>query len=134
MSSTPAFLDLPAEIRLLVYSSYLSAHRHIAQDAQPTNHHLHLLRTSKQIAMEAGPIMWSYVSLLYEGQINAFISRAPPDLFERVVWVDAANDGRLWKTVHGKEHVRLYLSSVSIPSHIIATDGGTSVEIVYCTV
>lgn len=107
MSSTPAFLDLPTEIRLLVYSSYLAAHRRISQDAQPSNKHLHLLRTCKQIAVEAGPITWSYISLLYEGQINAFISRAPPELFERVRWVDAANDGRLWKTAVGKINVRL---------------------------
>ena len=99
MSSTSAFLGLPIELRLAVYSAYLSEHRRIVGGTQPSNQHLRLLRLCKQIAMEARPIIWSYISLLHEGQIDIFISRAPTEALQRVRWVDAANDGRLWKSI-----------------------------------
>lgn len=95
MSSTPSFLELPAEIRLLVYSYHLSAHRHITHDRQPSNLHVRLLRTCKQINAEARSTILSYISLLHEEQIGVFLRSFPDDAFSLAQYVDVANDGRL---------------------------------------
>ncbi|KAJ3559759.1 hypothetical protein NM688_g138 [Phlebia brevispora] len=123
------FLGLPSELRLEIYSLYLSSHQAIIHGRQPSNEHIRLLHTSKQIYTEAAPLMCSYISLLYESQIDRFIASARKETLERVRWVDAANDGRLLKTViGGKEQTvplsRLHtaLSKISSLTHLRVFD------------
>ncbi|KAI0830690.1 hypothetical protein BC628DRAFT_892186 [Trametes gibbosa] len=98
--SHPAFLDLPPELRLAVYESFLTAHLRIRQNSQPSNAHRRLLHACRQIRDEAGPILRRYVSLLHEHQIHAFLRHAHPSACAQVQWADVANDGRVF---HGAQ-------------------------------
>lgn len=97
MAAHAGFFDLPIELRLDVYDTFLAAHTRIRANIQPSNAHLRLLRASRQIREEAGPILQRYVSLLHEHQIHAFRQHAPPSMCEQVQWADVANDGRAYE-------------------------------------
>ena len=102
-TQTPSFLALPVEIRLSIYDLHLCLQQHIVRDRQPTNAHLRLLRTCRQIRTEAEPIVSSYISLAHEAQINRLISGAPDHRLARVRWVDVANDGRVFQSADANQ-------------------------------
>jgi hypothetical protein len=92
-----SFLNLPSEIRCLVYLYVLRAHVRVRDKVQPDNTHLRLLRTCTTIRAEAAAIIEPYISLRHERQIRAFIRRIADDssFVDKVRWADVANDGRL---------------------------------------
>lgn len=93
MPSSSFFLALPVELRCEIYDTYLDNHRHVRYREQPSNRHLRLLLTCKQVYAEAKPILQRYVSLLHERQIAVFIKSKVA--FDCVTYADVANDGRL---------------------------------------
>ncbi|KAH9849723.1 hypothetical protein C2E23DRAFT_783612 [Lenzites betulinus] len=97
MAAQAGFFDLPVELRLDIYDTFLAAHTRIRANVQPSNAHLRLLHASRQFQEEAGPILRRYVSLLHEDQIDAFRQHAPPSTCEQVQWADVANDGRAYQ-------------------------------------
>jgi len=109
-SSTSRLLALPAELRFEVYEAFLQTHKHVRYLEQPSNQHLRLLLTCKQIHVEAKPILQKYVSLLYERQIAAFI-KSNVD-FVHVTHVDVANDGRLVERTEVNQGVLFFLKSL----------------------
>ncbi|KAI0361206.1 hypothetical protein OH77DRAFT_1443378 [Trametes cingulata] len=100
MDSTPQqsdFLDLPVELRLVIYEQFLVDHQQVRRKTQPSNAHIRLLYTCRQIAQEAAPVLRRYISLLHERQIQTFLLHAPPSLCTQVEWADVANDGRVFR-------------------------------------
>lgn len=91
-----SFLGLPTELRLNIYQFLLDDHLYIRNNAQPSNAHLRLLRTCRQVADEAISLR-SYVSLSHEYQISTFIANADISYTSRIQTVDVANDGRVIK-------------------------------------
>ncbi|KAI0778562.1 hypothetical protein BD413DRAFT_489976 [Trametes elegans] len=91
------FLAMPVELRLHIYEHFLAEHQLVRRRTQPSNAHLRLLYTCRQIQQEAGVILWRYISLLYEHQIQAFLLHAPPEVYARVRCADVANDGRVFQ-------------------------------------
>ncbi|CCM05156.1 uncharacterized protein FIBRA_07365 [Fibroporia radiculosa] len=103
MATAPTFLGVPVEIRLVIYELYLIGHRHVVNNVQPSNNHICLLRTCRQIDHEARRIIGRYVSLRHERQINAFILRADDFFAAQVLWLDVANDGRVLTAKKSKD-------------------------------
>ena len=101
-----SFIQLPPELRLHVYGIVLADHQHVRKKLQPSNAHLRLLHTCRQIAEEAGGTFRRYVSLLHEHQIHAFLLSAQPSLLSQIEWADVANDGRVFHSANG-DQVRL---------------------------
>ncbi|KZT72750.1 hypothetical protein DAEQUDRAFT_722365 [Daedalea quercina L-15889] len=101
--AAPTFLDIPVEVRLVVYDMYLMGHRRVRQKRQPTNGHLKLLRTCRQVQDEAAHILWRYVSLRDELEINAFILNTSDAAAARVLWADVANDTRVFMPLEAKK-------------------------------
>lgn len=97
-------LVIPVELRLLIYGFYLDEIRHIVDGEQPLNTHYSLLRTCRQLAVEAGPILRPYISLRNERQICAFIS-CVGEYASQIRWADVASDGRT-SFIRGFETVR----------------------------
>lgn len=116
--ATATFLGLPVEVRLVIYDAYLVRHQRVKQRRQPSNSHLQLLRTCRQIHDEALPIFWRYVSLRNELEINAFILNTSEAAAARVLWADVANDTRVFMPVEKTDevvallHVSMRASSV----------------------
>ncbi|KZT05954.1 uncharacterized protein LAESUDRAFT_207336 [Laetiporus sulphureus 93-53] len=98
MAADLHFLAIPVEIRLAIYDHYLTEHQRVSQTRQPSNQHLGLLHTCRQIYHEAGPLFQGYVSLRNEWQIKAFLQHADSLLKAQVYWADVANDGRVLST------------------------------------
>ncbi|KAI0375379.1 hypothetical protein BV20DRAFT_1117762 [Pilatotrama ljubarskyi] len=92
-------LDLPVELRLVIYDHFLADHQQVRRKTQPSNVHIRLVYTCKQIAQEAGPILHRYISLLHERQIQTFLLHAPSSVCTQVEWADVANDGRVFRGV-----------------------------------
>jgi hypothetical protein len=90
-----SFMDLPPEVRLEVYAFYVLYARCLTNRRQPSNRHFRLFRVCKQIAAEAESTVFTYVSLLHEHQIRAFIANVPDKLASRITYADVANDGRV---------------------------------------
>lgn len=107
------FLRIPAELRFLIYNSYLSEHRHISDNRQPSNEHIRILLTCRQIASEAYSIFRHYVSLLSETQIRIILERPHSFPFAHITWADVANDGRV---LHLSSHPQVSYPSTFTPS------------------
>ncbi|KAL1670602.1 hypothetical protein GGF50DRAFT_109035 [Schizophyllum commune] len=104
----PPFLELPLEIRLAVYETFLAEHRTVAWVRQPDNTHLRLLRVCKQMAAECEVVGFkNYASLLHEEQIISFLKCSDPHLSSRITWLDAAHDARMVGTSSTKYHVSM---------------------------
>jgi hypothetical protein len=91
-------LSIPLEIRLLVYDHFLWDHRcNIVQNQQPSNAHITLLHTCKQVQHEAGSLAGfrAYLSLRYEREISAFLDQSNEHVAPHITHLDVANDGRL---------------------------------------
>lgn len=115
-SSIPAsvavnFLSIPLEIRLTIYEIYLSDHQRVLPNCQPSNAHICVLHTCRQIAYEARPLFSQFISFRYEQEITAFTAQTND--FSHVRWADVANDGRLAQT-HDTGQVRLVQPHVSL--------------------
>ncbi|PCH33781.1 hypothetical protein WOLCODRAFT_147864 [Wolfiporia cocos MD-104 SS10] len=95
MDNSPTFLTIPFELRLPIYEWFLTQHRQIRLNRQPSSQHLRFLRICKQIYDEASPLFYRYISLRHERQINAFILHADQSICTQVTWADVANDGRV---------------------------------------
>lgn len=106
MTTASIFLRIPVEIRLVIYELFLAEHRHVVDNVQPSNNHIRMLYTCRQITHEARPIISRYVSLRHERQINAFILRTDDSLAAQVLWADVANDGRVRTSKKLKTQVR----------------------------
>lgn len=94
------FLSMPLEIRLVIYANLLSDHKDtILHNNQPSNDHLILLRTCRQVDHEAGNIAGfrAYLSLRHERQITAFLNNAETHIASCITHLDVANDGRMVK-------------------------------------
>ncbi|OCH95823.1 hypothetical protein OBBRIDRAFT_871524 [Obba rivulosa] len=103
MSTKPTFLGLPLELRLAIYEIFLSEHQRIRAKQQPSNVHIRLLLTCKQIEAEAGSIFRRYISLRHERQIRAFVAHVDTALSAQIEWADVANDGRVLRpSAHGE--------------------------------
>jgi hypothetical protein len=92
------FLDLPPELRSIVYHHFFTDHRQVYHNTQPGNAHLSLLRVCRLVNRDTLEQCRQYISLRHERQINNFIRRiAQDDNFEivkHIQWADVANDGR----------------------------------------
>ncbi|KAL4242152.1 hypothetical protein ABKN59_001867 [Abortiporus biennis] len=102
-------LELPSELRLLIYEFYLFAHLQskVSQQLQPSNEHFRLLRVCHQIRREAADVLHRYVSLHHERQILAF-SKNPPSWLSKVTHADVANDGRFLHTSVDSDELQKY--------------------------
>jgi hypothetical protein len=89
------FLDLPPEIRLLVYHLVLADHTRVSHNVQPTNTHLRLLRLCRIVRAESEHLLRAYVSLRSEYQIINFLRSVDIRWRANVKWADVANDGRV---------------------------------------
>lgn len=97
-----SFLDLPSDVRLIVYDLVLADNQSLLHFRQPSNAHLHLLHTSRLLYYEARDSFHSYVSLRNEAQLGRFhhyISSSSPETALSVRWADVANDGRIVETL-----------------------------------
>lgn len=112
--ATATFLELPVEVRLVIYDVYLMMHQRVEQRRQPINSHLKLLRTCRQIYDEAHPIFWQYISLRDELEINAFILNTSDAAAARVLWADVANDTRVFVHLEQKTEEVVTLPHVSM--------------------
>ncbi|KAI0080098.1 hypothetical protein K474DRAFT_1658361 [Panus rudis PR-1116 ss-1] len=125
------FLHLPAEIRLAIYETYLADHQVVRDRRQPSNEHIRVLHTCKQILSEAGPIFCSYVSLLHERQIHAFLASSGHVVPSQVAWADVANDGRFLQTSTKPDEEMAYpLSQLHAALH--ALPGLTHLRVFEC--
>lgn len=88
------FLELPLDIRLIVYQQLLKDHQVILQNQQPTNNHICLLHVCSQISLEADRIFRQYVSLRAERQMLAFSQVATRAQMAQIRYADVANDAR----------------------------------------
>lgn len=103
-AAAPSFLGIPLELRLIVYDIYLQNHLRVSHKRQPSNEHIRLLHTCRQIELEAAPTFRSYISLRHERQIRAFILYAGQAQASRIQHADVANDGRV--SIHAIEAVK----------------------------
>ncbi|KAH9898025.1 hypothetical protein C8Q73DRAFT_640856 [Cubamyces lactineus] len=106
-------LDLPVELRLQIYLHFLADCQTVRRRTQPSNVHLRLPHTCRQIDQEAGPILRRYVSLLHEHQIQTFLHSHPPQLPE-IEWADVANDGRVLQSADPDKEAESPLSSLYV--------------------
>jgi hypothetical protein len=90
------FLNIPPELRLLIYDIYLSDHRvvDIGRDRQPDNSHLRLLHTCRQVYFEAGTSFRRYVSLRSEKANRAFCEHVDDRQASQILMADVGY-GRL---------------------------------------
>ncbi|KAJ8494639.1 hypothetical protein ONZ51_g2227 [Trametes cubensis] len=107
------FLDLPVELRLQIYLDFLADCQTVQRRTQPSNIHLRLPHTCRQIDQEAGPIFRRYVSLLHEHQIQTFLHSHPSQLPE-IEWADVANDGRVLQSAGPNREADTPLSSLYV--------------------
>lgn len=95
---------LPLEIRLAIYDLYLSDHQQVHDNQQPSNAHLALLGTCKQIASEAKLSAFRhYINLTHEGDITAFLSDVSAHDASQIQFADVANDGRMVEDARGSQ-------------------------------
>jgi hypothetical protein len=104
-SFMPFLLELPVELRLVIYKLFLSELQDVSTGHQPRNEHFNLLHVCRQISYEAGHLadFRSYISLLHEDQIVAFIANIDIEGASRITTADVANDSRM---VHASGNVR----------------------------
>ncbi|KAI0094751.1 hypothetical protein BDY19DRAFT_40918 [Irpex rosettiformis] len=104
-SPTSKFMSLPVEVRLEVYDFAIQEARVLKNRLQPSNWHFQLLQVCRQMYAEAASIVFTYVSLLHERQICAFIQTVPFCHASRIVYADVANDGRVIRTSNEKKDI-----------------------------
>lgn len=107
------FLQLPPEIRIVVYEFYLEGQRYVESHQQPRNNHIRTLLVCKTVYYEAGPLFRSYVSLRNERQIDRLLRDAASFDFSHVIWADVANDGRSIVATVKNTKVRIDFQQVS---------------------
>jgi hypothetical protein len=90
----PHFLQIPFEIRLIIYRLVLQDHTVVKRRHQPNNNHLRVLHTCSQVYYEADHVFRQYVSLSREEQMLAFHHCATDSQKAQVLHADVANDGR----------------------------------------
>ncbi|KAH7931032.1 hypothetical protein BV22DRAFT_1108905 [Leucogyrophana mollusca] len=112
-------MELPLEIRLLIYQAFLAEHQRIKQSRQPSNAHIQVLRTCRQVYVEAGAIFRQYLSFRNEIEMERYchLHSAADEIAATVRWADVANDGRMVETMHSGEtgpasHLHLVLSKL----------------------
>ncbi|KAH7883671.1 hypothetical protein F5I97DRAFT_1929921 [Phlebopus sp. FC_14] len=115
------FLGLPLDIRLAIYDIVLADHQAIHQSRQPSNAHIRIIHTCRQIHCEAGAIFRKYLSLRNEIEIERYHRYASsfPERTSAVRWADVANDGRILETLHTGQigpASRLYLVLLRLSS------------------
>ncbi|KAF9015272.1 hypothetical protein BDQ17DRAFT_1294958 [Cyathus striatus] len=91
------FLAIPIEIRLLILHFFLSCHKRVRNQLQPTNAHLRLSYVSSQLRKEALDLAGfkHYISLRHEQQIQSYLNCMETEDLLRVQHIDVANDGRM---------------------------------------
>ncbi len=114
----PTFLWFPIEIRFLIYQLYLSEHRHISDDRQPSNEHILILRTCRQVAAEASLVFRNYISILNESQVRVILGRPQTFPLSHVTRADVANDGRMLRLSSDPQVVCPPISSDTL-SHLL---------------
>lgn len=113
-----SFLDLPFDLRLIVYDLVLADHHIVLQSKQPSNAHFAFLYTCRQVYYEAADTFRTYVSLRNEFQMERFhhyISSSPETALS-VRWADVANDGRI---VESLRTGRVCVPLASLPQSLI---------------
>lgn len=104
------FLEIPLEIRLIIYNAFLQDHQIVHDKRQPNNGHIRILHTCTQVYYEADHIFRQYVSLHRETQILRFIQCATDTQKAQIRWADLANDGRSIEYINSgqvRDHNRL---------------------------
>ncbi|KAH7911962.1 hypothetical protein BJ138DRAFT_1149504 [Hygrophoropsis aurantiaca] len=119
--ATMTLMDLPLEIRLLIYQGFLAEHQRIKQSRQPSNSHMQLLRTCRQVYIEAGIMFRQYLSLRNEIEMERYchLHSSADEVNSTVRWIDVANDGRMVETLHSGQispASQLYLILRNLPS------------------
>ncbi|KIJ68361.1 hypothetical protein HYDPIDRAFT_179511 [Hydnomerulius pinastri MD-312] len=115
------FLELPLDIRLIIYDLVLAEHQVVQQSRQPSNMHMRILQTCKQIYLEAGDTFHRYLSLRNEFEMERYyiFASASPERASLVRWADVANDGRIVETLHSGQKrpaSQLHLALVRLAS------------------
>ncbi|KAG1826023.1 uncharacterized protein BJ212DRAFT_319414 [Suillus subaureus] len=89
--------DLPYDVRILVYETILANHLCVNQNRQPSNDHIRVLHTCRQIFYEARAIFHKYVSLRNDWEVDHYLTYldSEPKAAPVVRWADVANDGRV---------------------------------------
>ncbi|KAG2061923.1 hypothetical protein BDR06DRAFT_869617 [Suillus hirtellus] len=105
--------DLPYDVRFLIYEAILANHLCVNQNRQPSNNHIRVLHTCRQIFYEARAIFHKYVSLRNDWDVDHYLAYldSEPKAAPMVRWADVANDGRVSESPHGQTGPasRLYL-------------------------
>lgn len=105
--------DLPYDVRILVYEAILANHLCVNQNRQPSNAHIRVLHTCRQIFYEARAIFHKYVSLRNDWEVDRYLAYldSDPKAAPIVRWADVANDGRVVENTlgHTGPASRLYL-------------------------
>ncbi|KIK40607.1 hypothetical protein CY34DRAFT_807024 [Suillus luteus UH-Slu-Lm8-n1] len=105
--------DLPYDVRILVYEAILANHLCVNQNRQPSNDHIRVLHTCRQIFYEAHALFHKYVSLRNDWEVDHYLAYldSEPKTAPIVRWADVANDGRVLESTLGQTGPasRLYL-------------------------
>ncbi|KAG1755200.1 uncharacterized protein EDB91DRAFT_1042512 [Suillus paluster] len=109
-----SLLDIPFDVRLIVYEAILADHQSVKRNRQPSNAHILILHTCRQIFYEASPLFHKYVSLRNDWEVDHYLTylASESEAAKKVRWADVANDGRVLEdTAHGQAGPasRLYL-------------------------
>jgi hypothetical protein len=104
------FLQIPLEIRLIIYALLLRDNQVVKQRRQPNNHHIRVLHTCRQVYYEANYIFRQYISLSQEGQMLAFCQYATDAQKAQIRHADVANDGR---TVENLKSLQVLFKDIS---------------------
>ncbi|KAG1757486.1 hypothetical protein EDB19DRAFT_1934362 [Suillus lakei] len=113
MSKKGLFLrDLPYDIRILIYEAILANHQCVKQNNQPSNAHIRILHTCRQIFYEAHAIFHKYVSLRNDWEVDHYLTYldSEPKAAPVVRWADVANDGRVLENAWPVPHPRHQLN------------------------
>ncbi|KAG2044763.1 hypothetical protein BDR03DRAFT_1020685 [Suillus americanus] len=90
-------VSLPYDVRILVYEVFLANHLCVNQNRQPSNDHIRVSHTCRQIFYEARAIFHKYVSLRNDWEVDHYLAYldSEPKAAPIVRWADVANDGRV---------------------------------------
>ncbi|KAG0708945.1 hypothetical protein DFH29DRAFT_993798 [Suillus ampliporus] len=108
-----SLLDIPFDVRIVVYEAILADHQCVKRNRQPSNAHIRILHTCRQIFYEARLVFHKYVSLRNDWDVDHYLTYldSEPEAAGKIRWADVANDGRVLDTAHGQvgPASRLYL-------------------------
>ncbi|KAG2159947.1 uncharacterized protein EDB93DRAFT_1260793, partial [Suillus bovinus] len=107
--------DLPYDVRILVYQAILDNHLRVNQNQQPSNNHIRILHTCRQIFYEARAMFHKYVSLRNDWDVDRYLTYldSEPKAAPIVRWADVANDGRVLESTHGQVCNILFIGPAS---------------------